>query len=123
MSALEEQLLKLMQEGGIAGVVVAIAVLGLGLFLRSKGMLWAKDDGAAAALGAELSKLSARVGAIEQEMRVLPTRDEIHALQLGHAAMTERLAAMDRTATSTARAVERIENFMIDVSRERGHNK
>lgn len=117
---------QLLTNGGPAGFLVVLTVLLLGLWLRHKGWLFdspksaAPDTARLADLSAQIGSVRDRLAKVESDMRLLPTREEIHALQLGHARMGEQLAAMDRTATATQSAVLRIENFMIEASqRER----
>lgn len=118
---------QLLTNGGPAGFLVVLTVLLLGLWLRHKGWLFdspravpSPDASRLADLSARLTIVQDRLTKVESDLRLLPTREEIHALQLGHARMGEQLVAMDRTATATQSAVLRIENFMIEASqRER----
>ncbi len=117
---------QLLTNGGPAGFLVVLTVLLLGLWLRHKGWLFdspksaVPDAARLADLSAQIGSVRDRLAKVESDMRLLPTREEIHALQLGHARMGEQLVAMDRTATATQSAVLRIENFMIEASqRER----
>lgn len=116
---------QLLTNGGPAGFLVVLTVLLLGLWLRHKGWLFdspkvGPDTARLGALSEQIAAVEHRLNKVEGDIRLLPTRDEIHALQLGHARMGEQLVAMDRTATATQSAVLRIENFMIEASqRER----
>lgn len=119
---------QLLTNGGPAGFLVVMTVLLLGLWLRHKGWLFdspkttipGPDATKLTELSAQLDNVQGRLTRVESDLRLLPTRDELHALQLGHARMGEQLVAMDRTATATQSAVLRIENFMIEASqRER----
>ncbi len=118
---------QLLTNGGPAGFLVVVTVLVLGLWLRHKGWLFdgakqaAPDAARMIDLSTQMAKLEGRLTKVESDLRLLPTREEIHQLQLGATRMDARLEGMDRTAAATQSAVLRIENFMIEASqRERG---
>lgn len=123
---METYLQQLLTDGGPLGGIVVVAVLVLGLWLRHKGWLFEPpktappppDLSRMAELSRQVENVRERLTSVEHDLRGLPTREEIHAIQISHAQMTERLAMMDRTTTATGNAVARIENFMIEVSQK-----
>ena len=120
---------QLLTNGGPTGVLVVVTVSWLGLSLRQKG--WPFDGGKQAApdtarmidLSTQLANVEGRLTKVESDLRLLPTREEIHQLQLGATRMDARLEGMDRTAAATQSAVLRIENFMIEASQRERSNK
>ena len=121
---MQGDLLKILQEGGPIGALVVIVVLVTGFVLRQKGLLWFAPGGSAPR-AQQLSGLHARVGEIdtrlvslEHDVRALPGREEIHALQLAHERLAGRLAVLETTAQATKAGVLRVEDFLINLSRE-----
>lgn len=118
---METNLLPLLNEGGIAGFLAVVAVLVAGNWLRERGKL--SSPGPAPVAAAELSNirteiadLDVRLTAVEVHMRAMPTRDDLHALQLNQATQVEKLNALDRAISATGAAVSRIEGFLLEVS-------
>ncbi|WP_444453148.1 DUF2730 family protein [Rhodobacter capsulatus] len=120
---METNLLPLLNEGGIAGFLAVVAVLVLGNWLRERGKLASPAPGSAPGTAGELSSirteiadLDVRLTAVEVHMRAMPTRDDLHALQLNQATQVEKLNALDRAISATGAAVSRIEGFLLEVS-------
>lgn len=118
---METNLLPLLNEGGIAGFLAVVAVLVLGNWLRERGKLASPSPapGTAAELSSirtEIADLDVRLTAVEVHMRAMPTRDDLHALQLNQATQVEKLNALDRAISATGAAVSRIEGFLLEVS-------
>ena len=120
---MQDDLLRILQEGGPIGALVVIVVLVTGFVLRQKGLLWFAQGPASRAQ--QLSGLHARVGEIdtrlvslEHDVRALPGHEEIHALQLAHERLAGRLAVLETTAQATKAGVLRVEDFLINLSRE-----
>lgn len=118
---METNLLPLLNEGGFAGFLAVVAALVLGNWLRERGKL--ASPGGAPVAAAELSNirteiadLDVRLTAVEVHMRAMPTRDDLHALQLNQATQVEKLNALDRAISATGAAVSRIEGFLLEVS-------
>lgn len=119
---MEKYLLDLLENGGVVGAFVVGATLLIGLFLRSKGLLFLGGDQRVSA--DELHKLTGRVSAIDQrisqverDIQHLPTREEMHGLELEMTRMQGRMDGLERTTTATNHAVIRIEDFMYEVSK------
>ncbi|MDO5631120.1 MAG: DUF2730 family protein [Paracoccus sp. (in: a-proteobacteria)] len=113
---------QLLTQGGPLGAVVVIVVMVLGLWFRHKGWLFdspkpALDSSQMRELAAQMDDVKKRLTSVERDLSHLPTRSEIHALNVAQVQLNERLQALDRTATTTGRAVTRIEDYMIQVSR------
>lgn len=123
---LVEGLPQLLKDGGLVGFVVFIAVLTVGLVLRYKGffMPMEKKDGGdkgqpyeITVVMSQIGKMDARLKDLERDVEHLPTRAEIHALELSLTRLDGRFSTMEETTKATGRAVSRIEDFMIDVSK------
>ncbi|PIE13813.1 MAG: hypothetical protein CSA70_03605 [Rhodobacterales bacterium] len=113
------------------GALVVVLVLVTGFFLRQKGFL--TTDRSRIVSSSELSDLSARVNkidervsainqrfaSVEQDVEHLPTREELHALEMQQAVMQEHMAGLENTTTATNHAVGRVENFLIELSKGR----
>ncbi|KPU84428.1 hypothetical protein JI58_03920 [Marinosulfonomonas sp. PRT-SC04] len=102
-----------------------VVVLLAGFVLRQKG--WLTGDKSKVVSNSQLSELNSRVGAIdtrlgeaENDIRHLPTREEFHKMEVSLARYDERMKNLAKTTTATNRAVGRIEDFMIDVSKKGG---
>lgn len=115
---------QLLTQGGPLGAVVVATVLLMGLWLRHKGWLFEPPKTAAPPdlsrmieLSKQVENVRERLTSVEHDLRGLPTREEIHALNVAQIQLNERLLALDRTTTTTGRAVTRIEDYMIQVSR------
>lgn len=121
---MENYLLSILESGPV-GALVVVAVLLAGFVLRQKG--WLTGDKSKVVSSSQLSELNSRVGAIdtrlgevENDIRHLPTRDEFHKMEVSLARYDERMKNLAKTTTATNRAVGRIEDFMIDVSKKGG---
>ncbi len=116
----------LLKDGGVVGLLVFVVVITVGLVLRYKGFFTA-SDGASTQSSAgpeEMNKLSSRIGQmdarltdVERDIQRLPTRDEMHEFELQLTRLDGRFGAMEDNTKATSRAVSRIEDFMIDVSK------
>ena len=62
--------------------------------------------------------LGARLGEVEDDIRHLPTRKAFHEMELSLARYDERMDSLAKTTAATNRAVGRIEDFMIGVSKK-----
>lgn len=110
-------LLPILNSGPVGAAVVFLVLL-VGWFMRQKG--WLTAGGGKVVSSSELSKISSRVGAVEdrliiveKDIEALPTRKELHDLEQTQAVLAERMAGLERTTTSTNRAVARIEDFLM----------
>lgn len=117
---------ELLKHGGPYGILVGAVVIIVGLALRGRALDMLKPASAPAPasetsrledLSKEVANVNQRLTSVERDLRDLPTREEIHALNVAQTQFSERLIALDRTATTTSRAVTRIEDYMIQVSR------
>lgn len=119
---MEEYLIPILEQGGPIGALVVAFTLVLGFLMRQKGWLFS-DTGkvvsntALAEIRSHVGDIDKRLGVVEHDIEQLPTRAELHELQISYVRLSERLAAMDHTVTATNRAVARIEDFMIEVSK------
>lgn len=68
-------------------------------------------------VSARVNQLDKRLARVESDIEHLPTREELHIIELNLARMTERSIAIERTTEATGRAVGRIEDFMISVKK------
>ena len=123
---MEKYLLPILEEGGPIGALVVILVLVTGFILRQKG--WLTQDKTKVVSNSQLSELSSRVGEIdkrlatvEHDIEALPTRAEIHELQLAHERLAGRLLVLENTTQATKAGVLRVEDFLINLSK--GHTK
>ncbi len=121
---MEKYLLPILEEGGPIGALVVILVLVTGFILRQKG--WLTQDKSKVVSNSQLSELSSRVGEIdkrlatvEHDIEALPTRAEIHELQLAHERLAGRLLVLENTTQATKAGVLRVEDFLINLSK--GH--
>lgn len=123
---METYLLPLLNEGGLAGFLAVVLALVLGYWLRERGKLSAPAPKASSELAEirnEMSELDTRLTAVEMHMRAMPTRDDLHALQLAQATLAEKMNALDRSLAATGAAVSRIEGFLLEVSQRNGGQK
>ena len=123
---MEKYLLPILEEGGPIGALVVILVLVTGFILRQKG--WLTQDKSKVVSNSQLSELSSTVAAIdkrlatvEHDVEALPTREEIHELQLAHERLAGRLLVLENTTQATKAGVLRVEDFLINLSK--GHTK
>ncbi len=123
---MEKYLLPILEEGGPVGAFVVILVLVTGFILRQKG--WLTQDKSKVVSNSQLSDLSSTVAAIdkrlatvEHDVEALPTREEIHELQLAHERLAGRLLVLEHTTQATKAGVLRVEDFLINLSK--GHTK
>lgn len=105
----------LLTNGGPAGIAVVIAVLSIGWIARHNGWLISSSKRADTALAAGGS-VEQQLTLLEAEVKRLPTREELHKMQLDYAKMSERMEGIASTAATTQSAVLRIESFMIEAS-------
>jgi hypothetical protein len=119
----EKYLLPILEEGGIWGALVVLALLLTLFLLRNKKLIL--GDKAPVVSTSQISELSARVGAVEarlgeveNDLSHLPTREELHELRVQHAVQAERIAGLERTTSATNAAVQCIESYLINLSRE-----
>lgn len=122
---METYLLPLLNDGGIAGFLAVVLALVLGYWLRERGKLLApapaqKAGTELADIRHEMSELDTRLTAVEVHMRAMPTREDLHALQLLQATLGEKMNALDRSLSATGAAVSRIEGFLLEVSQRTG---
>lgn len=117
---------ELFQDGSIIAPLVFAIVITVGLVLRYKGWFvpTAKPESTSVALAPEIKALSSRVALVDQriadverDIQHLPTRAEIHEFELGLTRLDGRFVSMENQSKATARAVARIEDFMIDASK------
>ena len=123
---MEKYLLPILEEGGPIGALVVILVLVTGFILRQKG--WLTQDKSKVVSNSQLSELSSRVGEIdkrlatvEHDIEALPTRAEIHELQLAHERLAGRFLVLENITQATKAGVLRVEDFLINLSK--GHTK
>lgn len=126
---MENYLLPVLEEGGPLGAVVVLVVLGVGFYLRQKG--WLTGDGTKVVSTSQLSDLSTKVDelttevgglgrrmdAVERDIEDLPTRAEIHRLEITHAEMQGQIRSLDKAIGATTAGVIRIENYLIELSK------
>lgn len=119
---MEKYLLPILEEGGPIGALVVVLVLVTGFVLRQKG--WLTQDKSKVVSSSQLSELSTAVAAIdkrlvtvERDVEALPTRDEIHELQLAHERLAGRLLVLENTTQATKAGVLRVEDFLINLSK------
>lgn len=121
---MEKYLLPLLEKGDLAGLIAVVAVLVIGFLLRQKNWFSEPDkvvsNSAITGLSAKVGDLDRRLAVVEHDIEQLPTRGELHEMQISMVRLTEKLAALEHTSTSTNRAVARIEDFMIEASKRDG---
>ena len=116
-----EYLKVLIERGDLLGLAAALLVAGVGLYLKFRndtGGVKPPIVGAVAkieAVSKRMDGLDKRLARVESDIEHLPTRDELHALELNIVRLGERTVAIERTTESTGRAVGRIEDFMISM--------
>ncbi|WP_224825609.1 DUF2730 family protein [Cognatishimia sp. MH4019] len=119
---MENYLLPILEEGGPIGAAVVVAVLVVGFVLRQKG--WLSSDRTKIVPSSQLSELSSqvtdldkRLGRLEQDVEGLPTREEIHELQLMQERQSGEIQVLRTTTEATKAGVLRVEDFLINLSR------
>lgn len=122
----EDFLIDLALQGGPIGIVVAVAVLGIGYFLRGKVATIFSDKSKIVAtgelkeIGQRLDQIDSRVQEVERDVQNRPTRDEFHQLQLQLTKMGGRIELSNSSITVIRSAVTRIEDFMLNYSDRKG---
>lgn len=119
---MEKPLLDLLENGGVVGAIVVTTVVIVGMFLRYKGFLMPEVNKSVTgpeikALSSKIGQIDARLNDVERDIQHLPTRSEIHEIELSITRLEGRFENLDNTTKATSRAVSRIEDFMIDVSK------
>lgn len=122
LAGVEVYLLPILENGGPLGALVVAAVLLTGFLLRQKG--WLTNDKAKVVSSTQLIELTKRVGDIDSRLKMveheidqLPTRAEIHELQLAHEKLAGRMLLIENTTSATKAGVMRIEDFMINYAK------
>ncbi|MCB1463246.1 MAG: DUF2730 family protein [Nitratireductor sp.] len=65
------------------------------------------------ALEKDVERLRQRVATLEQEMRHLPAKDEVHTLQLGMTEIGGSVATLNKSHEALLISVRRIEDFLL----------
>ncbi len=118
---MEKYLLAVLEQGGLVGALVVFAVLGVGFVLRHKGWLFSERKNVVSStqlgeLSQQVSALQTGLKAVVRDVEDLPTREEIHALELAHTQMMGQIKLLDETGRATKEGVIRIETFLINLS-------
>lgn len=116
---------KLLEDGGVVGLLVFAVVITVGFVLRYKGFFIPLEKTERKgpvppefkALSSRIGQMDARLTDVERDIQHLPTRAEIHEIELQLTRLDGRFGAMEDNTKATSRAVSRIEDFMIDVSK------
>jgi hypothetical protein len=111
-------------KGEIAASILSMAVVIGGVIARSKGWFSqveepkAKSDSADAlrALTDKIGTIDNRLARVEGEMEHMPSRNELHALQLLLVELDGKIQLVERTTNSTGHAVGRLEDHFIRLS-------
>ncbi|KPN64269.1 Protein of unknown function [Aliiroseovarius crassostreae] len=118
---MEKHLLAILEDGGLVGALVVFAVLAVGFVLRYKGWLFSERKNVVSStqlgeLTTEVQALKARVGQVEEDVLKLPSRDDLHKLELAHAEMFGKINLLEETGKATQAGVIRIETYLINLS-------
>lgn len=120
---MDNQFLQLMNSGPVGALVVGVVLL-VGFLLRHNRWFPGSSSGSGvaasefSALSSQVREMDQRLGVVEQDLRHLPTREELHEVEVNIARLMERMSGLEQTTTATNRAVGRIEDFMIDASQK-----
>ncbi|MBI1495387.1 DUF2730 family protein [Halocynthiibacter styelae] len=120
---MDNQFLQLMNSGPVGALVVGVVLL-IGFLLRHTRWFSGGSSGSGvaasefSALSSQVREMDQRLGVVEQDLRHLPTREELHEVEVNIARLMERMSGLEQITTSTNRAVGRIEDFMIDASQK-----
>ena len=122
----EDFLIDLALQGGPIGIVVTIAVVGIGYFLRGRNWSIFSDKSKIVAtgelqeIGKRLDHIDNRVQEVERDIQNRPTRGEFHQLQIAMTKLGGRIDGVNGSLTRIDKAVTRIEDFMLNHSDRRG---
>jgi hypothetical protein len=111
-------------KGEIAASILSVGVIVGGYLARSKGWFAQIDDADAKNQSQEiLQTLADKVGAmdnrlsrVEGEMEHMPSRNELHAVQIMLAQLDGKIQLVERTTNATSHAVGRLEDHFIRLS-------
>lgn len=111
-------------KGEIAASILSMAVVVGGVIARSKGWFSQVEDpkpkadsaDALKALTDKIGTIDNRLARVEGEMEHMPSRDELHALQLMLVEINGKIQLVERTANATSHAVGRLEDHFIRLS-------
>ncbi|MEM6381664.1 MAG: hypothetical protein AAF739_03250 [Pseudomonadota bacterium] len=127
----------LIEYGGVSGAALVAVLIGLALLVRSKGLVIFSSDVRTAStkrlnavdghleqlttdIGAVRQQVSAvdrRLGLVEQDLSTRPTADDFRRIELAVGRMDERQKAQGDKLSKVAGGVDRIETFLINLSK------
>ena len=112
---------QLLDRQDVIGLAVVLVLCGLAFAFRHtlpKLLLTpkpaapeAKDD----KVSSRFAEIDRRLQHLEAQFEHVPTRDELHSMELAVTRLDEKLSAVDRTASATGHAVARIESYLINL--------
>ena len=90
-------------------VVWAVALTTLFNFVS---LIWAVFSGPARKVAADLDKLKERVAIVEQDMRAIPAKEELHELELAMTRLQGELKTMSETMRGQSEIMKRLEHLV-----------
>lgn len=102
-----------LENGGIVGSAFGIIVVSVGIYMRFRPS--SPPDVTNAALGERVDAIDRRLARVESDIEHLPTRKEMHEMQIDITRLQTELKAIAKTTGETRAGITRIEGILIDL--------
>lgn len=66
---------------------------------------------------AQIQRIDQRLSRVENDIEHLPTREEVHKMDVALAKMQSEMSGIDRVTKSSSFAIQRIENYILGVQK------